>query len=62
VEGVDVQRGWGTQRTLDLHLVQPGVVMEVAIDADAAGRGRHPARAHRVRTDIDVVQVPLFGE
>lgn len=56
--------GWGTQRTLDVHLVQPDVVMEVAIDVarDAAGQWRHPARAHRVRTDIDVDQVPLFGE
>ncbi|MFF9090414.1 ATP-dependent DNA ligase [Streptomyces sp. NPDC014991] len=55
---------WGTQRTLDVHLVQPDVVMEVAVDVarDAAGRWRHPARPHRVRTDVDVQQVPLFGE
>jgi hypothetical protein len=38
--------------------------MEVAVDVarDHAGRWRHPARPHRVRTDIDVQQVPLFGE
>ncbi|MER5577055.1 ATP-dependent DNA ligase [Streptomyces massasporeus] len=56
--------GWGTQRALEVHLVQPDVVMEVAIDValDSAGRWRHPARAHRVRTDIGVDQVPLFGE
>jgi hypothetical protein len=40
------------------------VVMEVAVDVarDAAGRWRHPARAHRVRADLDVASVPLFGE
>jgi ATP-dependent DNA ligase len=63
-QGWTFSAGWGTQRTLDVRLVQPDVVMEVAIDVarDAAGRWRHPARAHRVRTDIDVAQVPLFGE
>jgi hypothetical protein len=47
-----------------VHLVQPDVVVEVAVDVarDAAGRWRHPARPHRVRTDVDVTQVPLFGE
>ncbi|MFD3821852.1 hypothetical protein [Streptomyces sp. NPDC058625] len=56
--------GWGTQRTLDVHLVQPDVVIEVAVDVarDAAGRWRHPAQPHRVRTDIGVAQVPAFGE
>jgi hypothetical protein len=24
--------GWGTQRTLDVHLVEPDVVLEVAVD------------------------------
>ncbi|WP_225840561.1 ATP-dependent DNA ligase [Streptomyces sp. NK08204] len=63
-EGWTFSAGWGTQRTLDVHLVQPEVVMEVAVDVarDAAGRWRHPARPHRVRTDVDVAQVPLFGE
>ncbi|MEV4790155.1 ATP-dependent DNA ligase [Streptomyces tuirus] len=56
--------GWGTQRSLDVHLVQPDVVMEVAVDVarDAAGRWRHPARPHRVRTDLNPAHVPLFGE
>ncbi|WP_159039803.1 ATP-dependent DNA ligase [Streptomyces sp. TP-A0356] len=47
-----------------MHLIQPEVVMEVAIDVarDSAGRWRHPARPHRIRTDVDVAQVPLFGE
>lgn len=63
-EGWTFSAGWGTQRTLDVHLVQPDVVIEVAVDVarDAAGRWRHPARAHRVRTDIEVSTVPLFGE
>ena len=38
--------------------------MEVAVDVtrDRAGRWRHPARPHRVRPDVDVQEVPLFGE
>ncbi|MGR6968119.1 hypothetical protein ACU639_00580 [Streptomyces cynarae] len=52
------------QRTLDVRLVQPAVVMEVAVDVarDNAGRWRHPARPHRVRTDVDLAHVPLFDE
>lgn len=62
-EGWTFSAGWGTQRTLDVHLVQPDLVLEVAVDVarDAAGRWRHPARPHRLRTDVDVAQVPLFG-
>ncbi|MEU2518867.1 hypothetical protein ABZ732_08785 [Streptomyces pseudogriseolus] len=56
--------GWGTQDTLHVHLVQPNVVMEVAVDVarDASGRWRHPARPHRVRPDVDVQDVLLYGE
>ncbi|WP_381560882.1 ATP-dependent DNA ligase [Streptomyces eurythermus] len=38
--------GWGTQRALDVLLVEPYVVMEVASDVarDSAGRWRHPVR------------------
>jgi ATP-dependent DNA ligase len=63
-EGWTFSVGWGTQRTLDVVLVQPRVVMEVAVDVarDHAGRWRHPARPHRIRTDVDVQQVPLFGQ
>jgi ATP-dependent DNA ligase len=62
-QGWTFSAGWGTQRTLDVVLVEPAVVLEVAVDVarDAAGRFRHPARPHRVRTDVDVTQVPLFG-
>ncbi|MEU7306348.1 hypothetical protein AB0950_36330 [Streptomyces sp. NPDC007189] len=61
---MDVLGRLGTQRTLDVHLVQPEAVMEVAVDVarDSSGRWRHPARPHRIRTDVDVAQVPLFGE
>ncbi|MFD9044471.1 hypothetical protein [Streptomyces bottropensis] len=56
--------GWGAQRTLDAVLVQPDVVMEVGVDVahDSAGRWRRPARRHRIRADVDVQEVPLFGE
>ncbi|TKT07629.1 ATP-dependent DNA ligase [Streptomyces galbus] len=39
-------------------------MLEVAVDVarDAAGRCRHPARPHRIRTDIGTAQVPRFGE
>ncbi|GAA4339773.1 hypothetical protein GCM10023086_75010 [Streptomyces venetus] len=53
--------GWGTQRTLEAVLVQPGVVMEVDVDVarDSAGRWRHPARPHRIRADVDVQEMPV---
>ncbi|GAB3002189.1 hypothetical protein GCM10023080_079830 [Streptomyces pseudoechinosporeus] len=52
------------EAVLDVHLVQPDVVTKVAVDVarDAAGRWQHPARPHLVRRDVDVQQVPLFGE
>ncbi|MGW2952817.1 ATP-dependent DNA ligase [Streptomyces eurythermus] len=64
-QGWTFPAGWGTQRTLDeVVLAEPEVVLEVAVDVarDSAGRWRHPVRPHRIRTDIDVAQVPLFGE
>ncbi|MGJ5763257.1 hypothetical protein [Streptomyces galbus] len=56
--------GWGTQRTLEVVLVEAAVVLDVAVDVarDAAGRFRHPARPHRIRTDLDAGRVPLFGK
>ncbi|MEV7817858.1 DUF4238 domain-containing protein [Streptomyces flaveolus] len=43
-EGWTFSPGWGTRRTLDVHLVHPDVVVEVAVDVarDSAGRWRHP--------------------
>ncbi|MEU3297417.1 ATP-dependent DNA ligase [Streptomyces longwoodensis] len=63
-QGWTFSAGWGTQRTLDIVLVEPAVVLEVAADVarDGAGRFRHPARPHRIRTDVEVGQVALFGE
>ncbi|MFD8609615.1 ATP-dependent DNA ligase [Streptomyces sp. NPDC059631] len=63
-EGWSFSASWGTQRTLDVVLVEPQVVLEVAVDVarDAADRFRHPARPHRIRTDMGVAQVPLSGE
>ncbi|MGW5330736.1 ATP-dependent DNA ligase [Streptomyces sp. NPDC004014] len=55
--------GWGSRQLLDVTLVTPSLVVEVGVDVarDAGGRWRHPARFHRVRTDVDVEEVPLFG-
>jgi hypothetical protein len=64
-QGWTFSAGRRSQRTLDeVVLVEPEVVLEVAVDVaqDSAGRWRHPVRPHRIRTDIDVAQVPLFGE
>jgi ATP-dependent DNA ligase len=62
-DGWTFSAGWGTQRTLDVILVRPDTVMEVAVDAARdGGRWRHPARTHRIRTDLNITQVPLFGE
>ncbi|MFE2969329.1 hypothetical protein ACFXKC_37815 [Streptomyces sp. NPDC059340] len=43
-------------------LATPRTVLLGDVARDSAGRWRHPARPHRVRTDVDVAQVPLFGE
>ncbi|MFF8873337.1 hypothetical protein [Streptomyces massasporeus] len=58
----------GRQRIIDVHLVPPDVVMEVAIGVtcDAAARRRHPTRHPRrtdtdTHTDTDVALAPLFG-
>jgi hypothetical protein len=61
-EGWTFSAGWGTQRTLEVHLVQPDTVMEVDVARDSAGRWRHPVRPHRIRPDVDAQEVPLFGE
>jgi hypothetical protein len=44
--------------------VYPELVVDIGADVarDGAGRFQHPARAHRIRTDVGVAQVPLFGE
>lgn len=46
--------GWGSRETLNVTLVEPELVGEVgvAVARDAAGRWRHSARRHRVRSDL----------
>jgi hypothetical protein len=63
-QGWTFSAGWGAQRALGVVLVEPEVGMEVAVDVvrDSAGRWRHPVRPHRIRADIGVAQVRLFGE
>ncbi|MEU1050200.1 hypothetical protein ABZ400_34295 [Streptomyces sp. NPDC005897] len=46
--------GWGTRDVLDVTLIGPQLVVEVAVDVarDGAGRWRHPVRLHRPRLDL----------
>lgn len=55
--------GWGARDVLDVTLVDPQLVVEVAVDVarDGAGRWRHPVRLHRPRLDLSPEAVPLFG-
>lgn len=55
--------GWGSRDVLEVTLVDPQLVVEVAVDVarDAAGRWRHPVRLHRVRVELHPMQVPEFG-
>ncbi|WP_078899591.1 MULTISPECIES: hypothetical protein [Streptomyces] len=63
-QGWTFSAGWGTQRTLGRA---PGAARRcdvggIDVAPGCGRRWRHPARAHRVRTDIDVAQVPFFSE
>ncbi|MFF7953722.1 ATP-dependent DNA ligase [Streptomyces griseorubiginosus] len=62
--GWSFSAGWGTTDTLNVTLVRPERVVEIGVDValDAAGRWRHPVRMYRVRSDMDVRQVPGFGK
>ncbi|MGW2654397.1 ATP-dependent DNA ligase [Streptomyces sp. NPDC001478] len=53
-EGWAFSERWGSAKKLDVVLVRPDVVVEMAVDTsvDPAGRWRHPVRVHRVRTDL----------
>jgi hypothetical protein len=55
--------GWNTRETLQVTLVQPELVVEVAVDVaqDSAGRWRHLARLHRIRCDVSPSDVARFG-
>ncbi|MFF9786289.1 ATP-dependent DNA ligase [Streptomyces nigrescens] len=63
-KGWTFSAGWGSQQQLQVQLVEPAVVAEVAVDValDAAGRWRHPVRLVRVRTDLALADVPVLGE
>jgi hypothetical protein len=54
---------WGSRDVLDVALVDPPLVVEVAVDVarDGTGRWRHPVRLHRPRFDLSPDAVPLFG-
>ncbi|MFI8305125.1 hypothetical protein ACIF80_17070 [Streptomyces sp. NPDC085927] len=39
-----------------------GLEVPVDVTRDHAGRPRHPARPHRMRTGIEAQQVPLSGK
>ncbi|MFG2542905.1 hypothetical protein ACGFOM_10785 [Streptomyces sp. NPDC048594] len=55
---------WSSREALDVTLVDPKLVVEVAVDVarDVASRWRHPARLHRARPDVSAESVPMFGE
>jgi hypothetical protein len=61
--GWSFSAGWGSRETLNVTLVEPELVVEVGVDVarDASGRWCHPTRWHRIRADVDVQEVPLFG-
>ncbi|WP_179202116.1 ATP-dependent DNA ligase [Streptomyces caniscabiei] len=54
--------GWGNRGELEFHPVHPEVVVEFLADtAVDRGRYRHPVRFLRVREDLSIDQLPLFG-
>ncbi|QEV37234.1 hypothetical protein CP978_00250 [Streptomyces nodosus] len=59
-QGWKFSAGWEAQGIHDVVLVQSDVMVEIAVSVarDRAGRWRHLVRPHRIRTDIDVWQVP----
>jgi len=54
--------GRGTNEKLNVTLVPAEAVVELGTDVarDGAGRFRHPARLHCVRTDLNPADTPLF--
>ncbi|WP_328618821.1 hypothetical protein [Streptomyces sp. NBC_00354] len=55
---------WGSRDVLDVVLVRPELVAEVSADraVDRGGVFRHPLRFKRLRLDVPVADVPVFGE
>ncbi|WP_459250051.1 ATP-dependent DNA ligase [Streptomyces youssoufiensis] len=61
-EGVRFTTSWGSRTSLDVVLVEPDLVAEIAVDtALERGSWRHPVRFARLRLDITVANVPPFG-
>ncbi|MFJ2094665.1 ATP-dependent DNA ligase [Streptomyces sp. NPDC087901] len=62
-EGWTFSAAWGTKDTLQVELVEPVLVAEVAADVslDSKGRWRHPVRWLRLRPEMVPGDVPLFG-
>ncbi|MGY3064440.1 hypothetical protein ACVWZD_008762 [Streptomyces sp. TE3672] len=62
-EGRTFSERWGSTELLDVVLVRPDVVVEVAVDTsvDPSGLWRHPVRVHRVRTDLHPADVELVA-
>jgi hypothetical protein len=61
--GLSFSAAWGVRETLEITLVAPQLVAEVAADValDSVGRWRHPLRLQRIRADMEPADVPLFG-
>ncbi|WP_405533766.1 ATP-dependent DNA ligase (plasmid) [Streptomyces avidinii] len=62
-EGRWFASAWGSRDTLDVTLVRPEPVAEISADTavDQGGVFRHPVRFKRLRLDVTVAEVPLFG-
>ncbi|MEV5567894.1 ATP-dependent DNA ligase [Streptomyces sp. NPDC052196] len=61
-EGVRFTASWGSRTPLDVVLVEPELVAEIAVDtAHERGAWRHPVRFTRLRTDITPADVTPFG-
>jgi ATP-dependent DNA ligase len=62
--GAVFSAAWGRTEPLDTTLVQPVLVAEFSGDTaiDSGGRWRHLVRILRIRTDMQVSEVPRFGD
>ncbi|MEU9087672.1 ATP-dependent DNA ligase [Streptomyces sp. NPDC048357] len=63
-EGVRFSATWGSRDVLDTTLLHPDLVAEISADRaiDHGGVYRHPLRFQRLRLDVELEDVPRFGE
>ncbi|MFE0805286.1 ATP-dependent DNA ligase [Streptomyces sp. NPDC058812] len=62
-QGVRFTTSWGSRTPLDVVLVEPRLVAEIAVDtAQDRGAWRHPVRFARLRQDVTPADVPAFGQ